>query len=127
MILRYDWHSNKPELGRYMSVVGIIGIIGIDAGTQGLSVVFVDESLQVLATGEGGYDMVAGLPEGSYEQRPKDWESALSTAMDGLRQNLHKQGVVDFTVNAIGISGQMHGEVLIDESQNSIGLSLIHI
>ena len=34
------------------------GFIGIDAGTQGLSVIFTDDSLKVLATGEGDYAMV---------------------------------------------------------------------
>ena len=35
-----------------------IGILGSDAGTQGLSIVFVDESVKVVATGDGAYEMV---------------------------------------------------------------------
>ena len=37
------------------------GYLGIDAGTQGLSVIFTDEEMRILASGEGAYDMVPGL------------------------------------------------------------------
>ena len=65
-----------------------IGYLGIDAGTQGLSVIFTDESLNVLSTGEGSYDMVPGLDEGCYEQVPDDWTKALVAAMNACRSNL---------------------------------------
>lgn len=93
------------------------GYLGIDAGTQGLSVIFTDESLKVLATGEGGYDMVPDLGEGCYEQLPGDWIAALQTAMNELRKNYTDE----MEVLAIGISGQMHGEVLADGDGNSLG------
>ena len=92
------------------------GYLGIDAGTQGLSVILTDENLQVIGMGEGGYDMVPDLEEGCYEQSPSDWESALVEAMSQLRDR-----VGQFSVKAIGISGQMHGEVLADESGSSLG------
>ena len=94
------------------------GYLGIDAGTQGLSAIFCDEDLNVLATGEGSYEMVPGLAEGNYEQMPADWEAALSAAMNQLRTQL---GESEMDVLAVGISGQMHGEVLADESGNSLG------
>jgi sugar (pentulose or hexulose) kinase len=93
------------------------GYLGIDAGTQGLSVIFTNESLQVLATGEGQYDMTPGLDEGCYEQRPADWDAALQTAMQQLRSNL----TTEIEVLSIGISGQMHGEVLADADGHSLG------
>ncbi|MEM7456062.1 MAG: FGGY family carbohydrate kinase [Planctomycetota bacterium] len=91
------------------------GYLGIDAGTQGLSAIFVDEDLNVIAAGEGAYDMIAGLEDGCYEQDPADWESALRVAMDQLRGNLPDERR-DIEVLCVGISGQMHGEVLADES-----------
>lgn len=93
------------------------GFLGIDAGTQGLSVVFTDENLEVIATGDGSYDMIPGLDDGCYEQLPSDWDAALSAAMSDLRS---KTGT-DIEVLAIGISGQMHGEVLADAQGNSLG------
>ena len=93
------------------------GYIGIDAGTQGLSVIFTNEALNVLGTGEGDYEMVPGLDEGCYEQDPADWDAALKTAMDQLRSNFAEP----MEVLAIGISGQMHGEVLADAEGKSLG------
>ena len=90
------------------------GYLGIDAGTQGLSVIFTDQDLNVLATGDGHYGMIAGLDEGCYEQSTTDWESALEQAMADLRDKL-AAAEVEMDVQAIGISGQMHGEVLADE------------
>jgi len=93
------------------------GFLGIDAGTQGLSVIFTDEALNVLATGEGDYAMVTGLGEGCYEQLPADWDAAMQAAMNQLRTKLSDE----IEVLAIGISGQMHGEVLADADGNSLG------
>ena len=63
------------------------GYLGIDAGTQGLSVIFTDDEMRILAHGEGGYEMVPGLAAECYEQRPGDWEAALRTAMADLRRS----------------------------------------
>ena len=88
------------------------GYLGIDAGTQGLSVIFTDADLRILAAGEAGYEMVPGLGAGCYEQRPEDWEAALVAAMADLRRKLAAGGI-DMEVLAVGISGQMHGAVLV--------------
>lgn len=90
--------------------------LGIDVGTQGLSVVLTDEDLSVLAAGEGGYDMVDGLAEGCYEQRPQDWESALREAAAVLGERLSEA-----PIDAVGVSGQMHGEVLVDSNGAALG------
>ena len=64
------------------------GFLGIDAGTQGLSVVFTGENQDVIATGDGSYDMIPGLEEGCYEQLPADWDAALTAAMSDLRSKM---------------------------------------
>ena len=96
------------------------GYLGIDIGTQGLSVIFTDESLRILATGEGDYAMVPGLPAECQEQVPGDWEQALAHAMADLRRKLGSMAV-EMEVRAIGISGQMHGEVLVDAAGQALG------
>jgi sugar (pentulose or hexulose) kinase len=96
------------------------GYLGIDAGTQGLSVIFTDEEMRIRATGSGSYEMVPGLAAGCYEQRPGDWEAALVAAMADLRANLAALGV-EMDVRGIGISGQMHGEVLADAAGQPLG------
>lgn len=87
--------------------------LGIDAGTQGLSVVMTDGELRTLATGEANYEMVGGLPEGHYEQQPSDWLDALRRAMEDLRDRMG-DAWDSWQIAAIGVSGQMHGEVLCD-------------
>ncbi len=94
------------------------GYLGIDLGTQGLSVIYTDSAMRVVATGEAGYDMVAGLGSGCYEQSPQDWEDALRHAMQALAKNLATLGE-PLQVAAIGISGQMHGEVQIYDEAGS--------
>lgn len=96
------------------------GYLGIDVGTQGLSVIFVDDALQLRAAGDGSYEMVPGLGEGEYEQQPGDWERVLAAAMQELRAKLATLGV-EPDVRAIGISGQMHGEVLCEAGGAPLG------
>ena len=96
------------------------GYLGIDVGTQGLSVIFVAEDLRIRGSGDGGYEMVPGLDAGSYEQRPADWERALAAAMADLRAKLASLGI-EPDVRAIGISGQMHGEVQADAEGRLLG------
>jgi sugar (pentulose or hexulose) kinase len=95
------------------------GYLGIDVGTQGLSVVFADQQLAVLAVGEAEYQMVPGLLEGCYEQSPDDWVAALQQAMQALRKSLPKEH--ELQVLCIGISGQMHGEVLVGSDSRPLG------
>jgi sugar (pentulose or hexulose) kinase len=92
------------------------GYLGIDIGTQGLTVLLTDVGLKVLATGEATYGFVDGLDDGCYEQDPQAWTDALHKAMLDLRRK-----VSDFAVIAIGISGQMHGEVLVGASGVALG------
>jgi sugar (pentulose or hexulose) kinase len=96
------------------------GYLGIDLGTQGLSVIFTDTDLKILATGEGSYEMVPGLGAECFEQQPADWEVALAAAMAALRKKLAAVGIT-LQVRAIGISGQMHGEVMADAAGEPLG------
>lgn len=85
--------------------------LGIDIGTQGLTVLLVNsEALQVIETGEATYGYIPDLPEGCYEQEVQYWEDALKSAMDQIRSDLS-----EWEVLAVGISGQMHGQVLADD------------
>ena len=96
------------------------GFLGIDIGTQGLSVIFTDTELKILVSGEGNYDMVPGLDSECYEQQPYDWEKALKSAMTALREKTSSMQI-DIDVLAIGISGQMHGEVLTNKDGEPVG------
>jgi sugar (pentulose or hexulose) kinase len=94
------------------AAVAMDGYIGIDLGTQGLSVVFTDVSLKVLSTVQASYDFISDNDDGCYEQEASDWTAALQSAMEQLHQRLQDKQVDNINVLSIGISGQMHGEVL---------------
>ena len=84
----------------------ISGYLGIDNGTQGISVIFCSEDLEILATGEASFDMIPDLAEGCFEQATADWDAALVKSMNQIHSQL--SGI---KVLGIGISGQMHGQV----------------
>ena len=98
--------------------------LGIDCGTQGLSVVLADVSVpshRVLAVGEGNYDMLPVPPTADTskgqicEQAPADWVDALRSAMVDLRKKLPPSSWED-RIASIGITGQMHGETLLSSA-----------
>jgi sugar (pentulose or hexulose) kinase len=96
-------------------------VLGIDIGTQGLTALLVDiddPSLPVVATGEGSYGFVPDLPLGCYEQLASDWDLALRKAVQEI---MAQQQQEDYDIVAIGIAGQMHGHVLVDDHGQAIG------
>ena len=103
--------------------------LGIDVGTQGLTALLVEStrsketqksSLQVVAMGEGSYGFVPHLPEGCYEQDPIQWEKALLEALVSIRQSLQKESVT-VRIDALCVTGQMHGCVMLDKDGNHLG------
>ncbi|MDH2998340.1 xylulokinase [Pasteurellaceae bacterium LFhippo2] len=84
--------------------------IGIDLGTSGVKVVLLDDKQQILAT--VSQPLPISRPQALWsEQNPQDWWNATDQAMLQLshQQDLSK-------VQAIGLTGQMHGATLLDKS-----------
>ncbi|RMH40682.1 MAG: xylulokinase [Alphaproteobacteria bacterium] len=84
--------------------------IGLDLGTSGLRAVLVDEMQRTQAVAEAAYDVSHPQP-GWSEQAPDDWIRAARAALGDLA-GAHPDGLAG--VRAIGLSGQMHGAVLLD-------------
>src|SRR5450631_714866 len=96
--------------------------LGIDVGTGGSRALLVDERGAVRA----GYtalheDMHMERPQWA-EQRPQNWWDAVVDAIRGVPA---KAGVSGAAVKGIGLSGQMHGLVILDEAHEVIRPSLI--
>ena len=96
--------------------------LGIDVGTGGSRALLVDERGGV----RGGYtalheDMQMAHPQWA-EQRPENWWDAV---VDAIRGVLAQAGVSGADVKGIGLSGQMHGLVILDEAHRVIRPSLI--
>ncbi len=93
-------------------------LIGIDSGTQSTKALVVDASTgKVAGTGSQAYDLIPHLPAGAKEQHPQTWIDASATA---IRQALRQAKAKSSEVVAIGVSGQQHGFVPLDESGNVI-------
>ncbi len=87
--------------------------LGVDNGTQSTKTIIVDgETGQVVAKAAKGYGLVEGLPPGHKEQDPTVWIDALHETM---KQALHEAKIDSRNVRAIGVSGQQHGLVPLDE------------
>ena len=86
--------------------------LGIDIGTSGVKVCIADEQ-RVLATGTAPLRVSSPRP-GWSEQDPADWWDAVVRSCGLLPADLR----VD--VRAIGLSGQMHGAVLLDDGDQPI-------
>ena len=96
--------------------------LGIDIGTGSSRALLVDESGAV----RGGYtamheDILMQQPLWA-EQRPENWWDA---AVEAIRGVLAQSGVSGAAVKGIGLSGQMHGLVILDERNRVIRPSLI--
>lgn len=84
--------------------------LGLDLGTSELKALLLNEQQHVLATA-GAALSVQRPHERWSEQNPDDWWQALERVMDQLR---HEHPHALSQLRAIGLSGQMHGAVLMD-------------
>ena len=94
---------------------------GIDLGTSGTKTVLLDREGKALASSTIEYPLYQ--PKNGYaEQDPDDWWNA---AVGTIRAVLEKSGVASSDVKGIGISGQMHGLVMLDKDGKVIRRSII--
>lgn len=84
--------------------------LGIDLGTSELKAIVLDERGSIVASATAPLTVSRPAPLHS-EQNPEDWWHACCTALDHLATSAPEQMA---RVEAIGLSGQMHGAVLLD-------------
>lgn len=85
---------------------------GIDCGTQGTKVVIVDsEQGGILAEGSAAHRLISAA-NGRREQQAQWWIEALISA---FRQAVTRAGIDPGEIVALGVSGQQHGFVALDE------------
>ena len=96
--------------------------LGIDVGTGGTRALLVDERGKVCHAFTAPHeDMRMEQPLWA-EQRPEDWWDASQKAIRGVLAAAKASGK---DVRGIGLSGQMHGLVLLDDKNNVIRPALI--
>ena len=96
-------------------------VIGVDLGTSGTKTVLFDVCGNVLASKTIEYPLYQ--PENGWaEQDPAAWWRAASQSM---KEVVAKSGVNKADIKGIGISGQMHGLVMLDKAGNVLRRSII--
>ena len=86
-------------------------LIGIDVGTTGAKAILMDLRGKLLASSLQEYPLHTPHPQWA-EQDPHDWWHA---TIDSIKDVLRESKVNSAEVKCIGLSGQMHGLVLLDE------------
>lgn len=86
--------------------------LGIDVSTTGSKALLVDESGNVVGAALTEHSISTPKPLWS-EQDPQEWWTA---STNSIRQALSQAGASGNDVKAVGLTGQMHGLVMMDEA-----------
>lgn len=96
-------------------------LIGIDLGTSGVKTVLFDESGKPVASSTVEYPLYQ--PNlGWAEQDPEDWWKGTCESINNV---MLKSGVNKQDVKGVGLSGQMHGAVLLDKNDKVLRKAII--
>ena len=92
--------------------------LGIDCGTQSTKTIALDfETGEILAVSQKAVGFVPGLPPAAMEQDPRAWTIA---AEHTICEVLSQLGGRRDEVRGLGVSGQQHGLVVLDEQDEVI-------
>jgi xylulokinase len=95
--------------------------LGIDTSTTATKALLMDADGQVVSIGRSEYGFDTPRPLWA-EQSPESWWLA---TVDAIRQALSEAGVGGAQVQAVGMTGQMHGLVLVDEAGEVLRLAIL--
>ena len=96
-------------------------LLGIDLGTSGTKTVLFNEAGRPQAQATIDYPLYQPH-NGWAEQNPQDWWNA---AVEGIQSVIKQSGAAPQDIAGIGISGQMHGLVMLDADGNVLRNSII--
>src|SRR5258708_33210404 len=99
-----------------------MNFLGIDVGTGGTRAVLVDAQGGIRAAATAEHQPFTSPRIGWAEQDPRDWWQATANA---VRSVLAINGAQAEDVSAVGLSGQMHGAVLLDMRDEVIRPAII--
>jgi len=96
-------------------------LLGIDLGTSAVKAMLISPDGRVAGIGSAEYAISRPRPDRA-EQSPDDWWAATARA---VRLAMDKAGGTKQAVLAIGLSGQMHGTVLLDRAYRLLDQAII--
>ncbi|MDF2686469.1 MAG: xylB1 [Clostridia bacterium] len=98
-----------------------IMLLGIDIGTSGTKTVLFNHDGSTVASYTAEYPLYQ--PENGWaEQEPSDWWQAVCISIKGV---IEKSGIKADDIKGIGLSGQMHGLVMLDKEDRVLRRSII--
>ena len=97
-------------------------VVGVDVGTGGTRALIVDRKGKITSSATVEHVPFASPKIGWAEQDPHDWHNAAGGA---IRQAFATAGISPGQVSSVGLAGQMHGAVLLDENDEVLRPSLI--
>ena len=86
--------------------------LGIDTSTTGSKALVINERGEVVAVASSPHTLQTPRPLWS-EQDPREWWEAVAVS---IRSALEQAGISGESISAVGLTGQMHGLVLLDEA-----------
>ena len=88
--------------------------LGIDLGTSSVKLLLSDENGNIIKTATRDYPLI--FPhDGWSEQNPSDWVEGTLSALNEITENIDRA-----LIKGIGVAGQMHGLVILDENDEVI-------
>jgi len=97
-------------------------VLGIDVGTGGTRAVAVDQGGRIVASATEEHEAFASPQIGWAEQRPEDWWRAAGAATRRALAHARLRGT---DISCVGLTGQMHGAVMLDASGDAVRPALI--
>jgi xylulokinase len=96
--------------------------LGLDVGTGGTRALIIDEAGRIVASATEEHQPFASPQIGWAEQDPRDWWRACGVAVG---RALAQSNLSNDQIACVGLSGQMHGAVLLDEQGDVVRPALI--
>jgi xylulokinase len=109
-------------LGSATKSKNVMKFLGIDVGTGGSRAILINSVGEVVASATVEHVQFTSPKIGWAEQYPRDWWRATAAA---IRQVLENEKVKAEEITSIGLSGQMHGAVFLNKSDELLRPAII--
>jgi xylulokinase len=97
-------------------------LLGLDVGTGGTRAIILDKGGAIISSATREHQPFVSPREGWAEQHPEDWWSAAAGA---IRDCITRADLGGQDIACVGLAGQMHGAVLLDDNDQVLRPAII--